>query len=73
MMILYDAIKTIQNRVFVFFLKKRAKTYLFKKTNKRKSFFSNPKNPGGLLFFEENGFFSTLLKTTKNSCNVFHR
>jgi len=72
MMILYDAIKTIQNRVFVFFLKKEQKPIYLKKQTKE-SFFSNPKNPGGLLFFEENGFFSTLLKTTKNSCNVFHR
>jgi len=46
MVILHDAMKTIQNGVFMFFLKKRTKTCFFipKKTSLKKK-------PGGMLFF----------------------
>jgi len=36
MVILHDAIKTIQNRVFVFFLKKEQKPVSFQKTQKKR-------------------------------------
>jgi len=55
MMILHDAMKTIQNGVFVFFLL-RTQLVLLKKTTK------NPdlKNRR-VVFFLKNGFFSTLI------------
>jgi len=44
MMILHDAIKTIQNRVFVFFSRKRTKTCIFSK-NEEKQIWKKLKNP----------------------------
>jgi len=48
MTILHDAIKTIQNWVFVVSFQKRAKTCFFLKKRIKKS--------GGLLFFKKTGF-----------------
>jgi len=56
MVILHNAIKTIQNGVFVFFFEKRTKTCFFSKNRKQPDF----EKTRGLEFFEENGFFSTL-------------
>jgi len=55
MVILHNAIKTIQSRAFVCFLKKEQKPVSLKK-NKKPEF----KITGGLEFFEKNVFFSTL-------------
>jgi len=55
MVILHNATKTIQNGVFVFF-EKRTKTCFFSKKPKKNEF----ERRGGLEFFEENVFFSTL-------------
>ena len=58
--ILHDGIKTIQNEVFLFSLKKRTKSGFFYKKLQKTFFFFKQKNPGGLFFFEKPGFFSTL-------------
>ena len=55
MVILHNAIKTIQNGVFMFF-EKRMKTCFFKKKKQKRDF----EKTGGLEFFENTGFLSTL-------------
>ena len=60
MVILHDAIKTIQNKVFAFFSKKRTKTCTFSK-NEEKQIKKITKNPCELFFFLKNPFFSTLI------------
>jgi len=64
--ILHDGIKTIQNGVFLFSLKKEQNLVSFQKTKKntfflKKTFFKKKlKKTGGLNFFEKkNKFFST--------------
>ena len=56
--ILHDAIKTIQNGVFVFLLKN--KNLFFFKKNKTPGFEKKQKNPDGLGFLKKLGFFSNL-------------
>jgi len=56
MMILYDAIKTIQNRVFVFFLKKEQKPIYLKKQTKEKVFFQTRKTQVACYFLKKTGF-----------------
>jgi len=54
MVILHNAIKTIQNRIFVFFWKKNKKLFLYKKYKT-----TDLKKTRG-LDLKKNGFFSTL-------------
>jgi len=69
---LHDGIKTIQNWVFLFSLKKRTESCFFLKN----LFFSKKqKKTGGLFFFEKkNRFFSTLLHVATNFeiCNYMY-
>jgi len=58
MVILHDAIKTIQNRVFAFFSKTRTKDYFFSK--KQKNGFKKNKKPLWIVFLKP-GFFQTWL------------
>ena len=55
MVILHDAIKTIQNSVFAFFTKKRTKTCFLKKQKTR------IKKQNMWIDFFKPGFFSTLI------------
>jgi len=54
--ILDDGIKTIQNEVYLFSLKKRTSCF-FLKIQKNVVFFRSPKKPGGLFFLFKSRVF----------------
>jgi len=64
MVILHDAIKTLQNGVCVFSKKKKKKTYVFSK----KQIKTDKKNNGG-CFFQKSCFFSTLIMLWSFFCD----
>jgi len=65
MVVLHDALKTIQNVFFVFFLKKITKTYFFFGKPKKRSLKKNKKHKVD-CFFEKKGFFATLIPAIGN-------